>query len=307
MGASPTINLAALPLPAAVVVPSASAILAARLQYFQTLWQAAQANDPSLPDYDVSTLESDPIVMLQETDAYRETLALSRINDAVKATNLAWAKGADLDAIGQGLYQTPRAPGELDDPYRQRLQLAWENLSAGGSYGGYAFRALSAAPVDLAAVGIYGWNDAPGLVKGEVRVVCLGANASGVPTQAVLKAVRVACAPPDRGSVRKLNDLVNVVACQPANYSVVATLLLQRGADPSTVLATQLSALSTFLAARRTIGGLVKPGDIRTVLGFNSPGLVADATVMQPAANVGGDPFSAPILTGTGLTWAYAS
>jgi phage-related baseplate assembly protein len=307
MAAQPAINLAALPQPAAVVVPSAAAILAARLQYFQTLWAAAQASDPSLPNYDVAALESDPVVMLQEADAYRETLVLSAINDAVLATNLAWAKGTNLDAIGQGLYQTPRASGELDDPYRARLQLAWENLTAGGSYGGYTFKALSAAPVDLAAVAVYGYNDAPGLVPGEVRIVCLGANASGVPSASVLAAVRAACAPRDRATTRKLNDLVNVVAVQPAAYSVVASLAVQRGADPATVLAAQLASLSTFLAARRAIGGLIKPGDIQAVLGFNAPGLVQSATVLSPTANVGGSPFAAPILTGVGVTWTHAA
>jgi phage-related baseplate assembly protein len=307
MAASPAINLAALPQPAAVVVPSVAAILAARLQYFQALWTAAQASDPSLPDYDVASLESDPVVMLQETDAYRETLVRSAINDAVLATNLAWAKGADLDAIGQGLYQTPRADGELDDPYRARLQLAWENLSAGGSYGGYTFKALSAAPVDLADVAVYGYDDAPGLAKGDVRIVCLGANSSGAPSPAVLAAVRAACAPPNRATTRKLNDNVQVVGAQPANYAVMATLTLAAGADPTAVLSAQLSSLATFLASRRTIGGLVKPSDVQAVLGFNAPGLVVGATVTSPAAAVGGSPFAAPILTGTGVTWTRAS
>lgn len=307
MAATPAINLAALSKPSAVVVPAVSAILKARLQYFQTLWTAAQASDSSLPDYDVAALESDPVVMLQEADAYRETLVRSAINDAVLATNLAWASGTNLDAIGQGLYQTARASGELDDSYRTRLQLAWENLTAGGSYGGYKFKALSAASVDLADVAVYGWNDAPGLTKGEVRIVCLGAGTSGVPNQTVLSAVKAACAPANRGATRKLNDQVNVVSIVPANYSVVATLTLAGGADPATVLSAQLSSLSTFLAARRVIGGLIKPSDIQAVLGYNSPGLVDSATVTAPTANVGGSPFAAPILSGVGLTWARAA
>lgn len=308
MSQFPAINLAALPQPSAVSVPSISAILQARLQYFQQLWTAAQASDPSLPDYDVETLYSDPGVMLQTTDAYRETLVYSAINDAVMATNLAWATGSNLDAIGNGLYGTPRSTGELDPSYRARIQLAWENQTCGGSYGGYRYAALSAAPVDLADVQIYGYNDVPSvLAKGEVRVVCLGANAGGIPPDNVLAAVKWACAPYGRVAPRKLNDNVNVVAATPYPYSVAAALTLAHGADPTTVLSTQLASLATFLATRTAIGALIKPGDIEAVLGFNAPGLVVAANVTSPTSNVGGDPLGAPILTGTSVTWAYPS
>jgi phage-related baseplate assembly protein len=243
--------------------------------------------------------------MLQQTDAYRETLALQQINDAVLATNLAWAEGADLDAIGNGLFSTPRATGELDPAYRARVQLAFENVTTGGSYGGYTYQAMSAAPVDLSQVAVYGYNDAAGVAMGEVRIVCLGANSSGVPSASVLAAVKAACAPKSRAATRKLNDMVTVQAVTAAPFSVVAKLTLAHGADPTTVLSTQLSALATFLAARRTIGGLIKPGDVEAVLGFNAPGLVISAAVTAPAANVGGDLFTVPILTGTGVTWAW--
>jgi phage-related baseplate assembly protein len=307
MSQFPAINLAALPQPSAVSVPSIAAILQARLQYFQTLWAAAQASDPSLPNYDVETLYSDPGVMLQTTDTYRETLVYSAINDAVLQTNLAWASGTNLDAIGVGLYATPRGTGELDGPYKARIQLAWENQTCGGSYGGYRYEALSAAPVDLADVQVYGYNDVPSvLAKGEVRIVCLGANASGVPSASVLAEVRAACAPKARVAPRKLNDMVNVVAANPANYNVVGTLYLAHGADPATVLSTQLSSLATFLAARRAIGVLIKPGDVEAVLGFNQPGLVVRADVRAPGSPVGGDKLSAPILNMTQVGWAYA-
>ncbi len=307
-----SINLSTLPPPAAVNVPSISAILAARLQYFQQLWTAAQAADPTLPNYDAgsptSPLASDPGVMLQTTDSYRETLVLQQVNDAVLATNLAWATGSNLDAIGNGLYATPRAGGELDPAYRARIQLAWENQSCGGSYGGYRYAALSAAPVELADAQVYGYNDVPTvLAKGEVRIVCLGANSSGVPSPSTLAAVKAACAPASRLPPRKLNDMVNVVAATPYYYSVMATIYVAQGADPATVLATQLASLATFCAVRKAIGALVKPGDVEAVLGFNSPGLVVSAAVDSPTANAGGDPLGAPILSGVGVNWAYAS
>lgn len=308
MAQFPSINLASLPQPSAVQVPSIASILAVRMQYFQTLWAAAMAADPTLPTYDVETLASDPGVMLQTTDAYRETIVLSAINDAILQTNLAWALGTNLDAIGKGLYATARGVGELDASYRARVQLAWENQSCGGSYGGYRYAALSAAPTDLTDVQVYGYNDAPNaLQRGEVRIVCLGATSSGLPSPSALAAVKAACAPAGRVAPRKLNDLVNVVAINPAPYSVSATLTLAHGADPATVLSTQLASLATFLAGRRVIGGLIKPGDIEAVLGFNAPGLVVAASVASPSANVGGDLLGAPILSGVGVNWAYSA
>lgn len=307
MAQFPSINLAALPQPSAVNVPSIASILSARLQYFQALWAAAQAADPTLPSFDVAELASDPGVMLQTTDAYRETLVLSAINDAVLATNLAWAEGEDLDVLGNGLYATPRGSGELDPPYRARIQLAWENQSCGGSYGGYRYAALSAAPTDLSDVQVYGYNDAPGLQRGEVRIVCLGATSSGLLSAAALEAVKAACAPKLRVAPRKLNDFVNVVPIVPYNYSAQATLTLAHGADPATVLKTQLASLATFLATRRAIGALIKPEDIEAVLGFNAPGLVVAASVATPTANVGDDPLGAPILSGVGVNWTYGS
>lgn len=290
-----TIDLSALPQPAAVQTWSLSAITQARLSDFTARMAAAGIA------YDTSSLESEPAVKLQETGAYREGLVYQRINEAVLATSLAYATGDDLDVVAASM-QTLRASGELDPSLRSRSQLAWEALSLGGSYGGYRYKALSAAPTDLADVAVYG-AEVAGVSPGQVMIVCLGTATSGAPSPATLAAVRAAF---PRGN-RKVNDQVVVRAALPALYSVDATLILSPGADPATVVAAQTKALNAFAAKRRAIGASVSSGNIEAVLGYNADGLVYDIEVRSPAATIGGDPFQAPILSGARILWRRRS
>jgi phage-related baseplate assembly protein len=289
------IDLSTLPQPAAVQTWSFSAIVQARLADLTERMLAAGIA------YDTSALESEPSVKLQETGAYREGLVAQRINEAVLATTLAWAQGDDLDNV-VAAFDTFRASGELDPSLRRRGQLAWEALSQGGTYGGYRYKALSAAPVDLADVAVYG-AEVAGVSPGQVMIVCLGVAANGAPSPASLAAVRAAFPRQNR----KVNDQIVVRAINPAPYSVDATIFLNSGPDAASVVAAQTKALAIFAAARRAIGASVTPGAIESVLGYSAPGLVYDVTVRSPAAPVGGDPFAAPILSGARVVWAPRS
>ncbi len=289
------INLANLPPPAVVQAWAFDAIVNARLTDFTARMQAAGIA------YDTAALEFEPAVKLQETGAYREGLVFQRINEAALATMLAFAAGADLDQVVAAA-NTARAAGELDASLRARGQLAWEALSQGGTYGGYQYQAISADPVGLAAVAIYG-AEVAGVALGEVCIVCLGAGATGIPAPASLAAVTAAF---PRAS-RKVNDQIVVRPVNPVPWSADATLILADGADPASVVAAQTAALAAFAAGRRTIGGSVSPGSVGAVLGYNAAGLVYDVVVRQPAAIVGGGPFDAPIFGGASVLWAPRS
>lgn len=290
------IDLSTLPQPAAVQAWSLTAMVQARLADFTARMAAAGIA------YDTGKLESEPAVKLQETGAYREGLVNQRINEAVLATSLAWAQGSDLDVVAANV-DTFRAPGESDASLRKRAQLAWEALSLGGSYGGYLYKALSAAPVDLADVAVYGAEIA-GVAPGQVMIVCLGATDSGALAPGALNAVRAALAPRPN---RKVNDQIVVRAATPLLWSVDATLILSPGADPATVIAAQTKALNAFAAARRAIGAAVSPGNVESVLGYSAPGLVYDVVVRSPSATIGGDPFSAPVFSGARIVWQARS
>lgn len=74
------------------------------------------------PSYS-TLLESDPAMILLEVCAYREMLLRNRINEAAKATMLAYATGSDLENLAASL-GVQKLIGETDDQLRQRVQLA---------------------------------------------------------------------------------------------------------------------------------------------------------------------------------------
>lgn len=113
------------------------------------------ARDPELAP--VLNFESEPIVKVLETFAYRLLLKTSQINAKAKALMLAYAKGADLDhlAANRNVYRktiieadpTANPPIEAvmedDEDLRRRVQLEPESKSA-GSVGAYQFWGLGA-------------------------------------------------------------------------------------------------------------------------------------------------------------------
>lgn len=292
-----TINLAALPAPSALPVWSFDAIRDA------TLADAARRlTDAGIP-YNVETLKGNPMNFIGSAYAYREGLVLQRINDAVNSTFLATAdQFADVVLRAADVNVTPVA-GENIESLRRRTQLRWEALSTGGTYGRYMSQAFDADPVNLADVAVYG-GEISTIPRGQVWIVCLGANATGIPTPDTLQRVYDANAP--RG-VRVVNDQVVAKPANPVNYSVDATLILEDGADPAAVVTAQKALLASFAQKRRTIGATVSPDNIGAVLGYNAAGLVYDVVVRAPAAPIGGGPFDAPILTGARVVWQRRS
>lgn len=106
----------------------------------------------------VLALESEPINKLLQENCYLQLLERKRINEAAKATMLAYATGSDLDVIAanfnvqrliiQKADYSVNPPieekRESDTDLRLRCQLAFEGLSVAGPRAAYVFHALSA-------------------------------------------------------------------------------------------------------------------------------------------------------------------
>lgn len=194
------------------------------------------------PQFDVAVLESEPIVALLQTAAYRETKLRARVNDAAKAVMAAHATGADLDNLA-ALYKFKRADGQSDESLRKRMHEQIEAFASAGPVGAYVHHAKAAAPTLIDANAVH-------TAPGEVSVVLLG-ETDGVPTAEEIEAVKVRLA---RDDIRPLTDMVTVVPATMMPVFVKASLVLLPGPDAALVLEKAQAALSKELAERRRIG-----------------------------------------------------
>jgi phage-related baseplate assembly protein len=133
-------DLTTYPKPDVIETLDYEVILSQRIALLKELWRIIREKHPELPDYDVELLETDPIQITEEAEAYREMLVRARINDAALANLLAFAGGADLDHLA-AFYDVDRLEGEGDEPFRDRIVLEIKGRSPGG--GAYWYEAAA--------------------------------------------------------------------------------------------------------------------------------------------------------------------
>lgn len=329
-----SVNLAGLAPPVAVEAMGFETLLAARMGDF--VGRAAAVNIP----YGVQGIETDPIVINQEAGAYRETLLRERVDEAVKAVLLATALGTDLDQLGAqyGCIRkvllpataTTAAVMENDDPFRARIQEAWEAQSTAGPPGAYEWLAETVGPVIDARC--YGAEYTSFVNPGQVVMTVLSNEAGGIASQATLQAVsdvfggyalRLSNPQPasadivvfDRAKARSqacrpLNDQVFVEVAQIVTYQVQATLILPPGPDSSIVLSQAIGRAQAFAADRYRIEGAATIAGFEAALGVpNSAGVspLTNIVLASPAADVGPTPRVAPLCTGLNITAQVAA
>ncbi|UTH73343.1 baseplate J/gp47 family protein [Chromobacterium sp. IIBBL 290-4] len=231
-------------------------------------------------------LESEPLLMALQLACYREMLLRQRINEAARASLLAYAEREDLDNRAadygvQRLLIQPAQPDanppteaqwESDERLRMRCQMAMEGLASAGPRGAYAFHAFSAS-ADVADVDV----DTP--AGGTVRVWLLGRD--GAASSTLCNTVAAALNAED---VRPLCDTVDVRAAAPLSFAIEARIEYQPGGEAvSGGLAGANLRLSKMLAERRKIRGSVPRSAIDAAL--HVPG-VNRVILTSPAADV---------------------
>ena len=212
------------------------------------------ARDPELTD--VLAFESEPLVKLLETFAYRFLLKTAQINTKAKALMLAYATGSDLDHLAanrnvyrktiieaQPLANPPiEAVMELDEDLRRRVQLEPESKSA-GSTGAYQFWGLGAhGHVKDIAV------DTP---KAGFVDIWVQSHIDAIAPQSLLNAVNLALDPNTR---RPFTDKVTVKAAIPFEFSISATLVLFPGPDATVVETSAHKALDKYITLVNSLG-----------------------------------------------------
>jgi phage-related baseplate assembly protein len=248
---SAELDLSNLPAPEVVQNISHDAIFAARIASLKARLEAAGIA------FDVEALETDPAAILQQEDAYRETLDLAAINDAARSVMLAFATGGNLEnlaafyGVARMVITPPNAETgalavmESDSDLRRRTLLAPEALPyAGMTGGGYRSLALKTAPSvkDVATV------KRPG---GRVDVVLLSRTGSGVTPSEVVNAVYEVFKDDE---ATQLTDVVSVRSADIVSYAVAVKLRIPRGPDPALIKATAKKAVEAYVAGRHRTG-----------------------------------------------------
>ena len=237
-------------------------------------------------------LDSEPLTMLLQESAYTELVLRQRINDAARATMLAYAQRGDLDHLCalldvQRLVVSPANPDatppteavmESDERLRYRAQMSLEGLSTAGSIDAYRFHALSAdAGIADAAV------DSP--TPGVVRVVILGDTDVATPVQVAAVATAL-----NAKRVRPLTDTVKVEAARVIVYSLRATVTIADGPDRDVVLADIRQRAAQTARDYRAIGRGVPRSALYAAL--HGAGVLG-VSLTLPAVDMAADPLAA--------------
>lgn len=268
---------------------------------FLRLWAQARLIDPTLPDYSVETLETDPMVILTQEFAFGDTLLRQAINDAANALRLAKASGADLDHIANTYHNTqrlvldagdatatpPRDPlYESDEAYRARAQLSLEAYPLHGlTPGGYVYRVRKL------------FGDA---IK-DVRTIRRGGGALDIVLLA--RAGNGAATPTMVGDLQALYESEDASACTDIPTAKAASIVqtpvrivlgVPPGPDTAPIIAQATAAVAALAAERHRIGETLH---VQALGAVARVGAARYARVELPTADVFGGSDGAPWVT----------
>lgn len=205
------------------------------------------------------SLESEPLTIDLQQQAYQEMILRQRINQATASTLLAFAQGSDLDhlAAAKGIARKMvrsadpdalppiEALYETDDDLRRRVQLYPEKLAAAGPRAAYEANALDAHSKIIDARAIRE-------VAGTVCVFIKAAD--GVPSDEILQAAQDYLSAETR---RPLCDTVKVKAGRPKAVRIAARIRYESGPDLTLVKDKQLDDLKKMLTKNSRLGASV--------------------------------------------------
>lgn len=270
------IDLSSLPFPDVLETLDFEAELA-------TCKQELILRDPELSD--ALNFESEPLVKLLETFAYRFLLKTGQINAKAKALMLAYATKSDLDhlAANRDVYRKTIIPAqrnanppieammESDEDLRRRVHLQPESMSA-GSVGAYQFWGLSAhGHVKDISV------ETP--QEGHVNI-WVQSHIDTIAPQSLLNMVDITLDPDTR---RPFTDRVHVKAATIEEWQLNATLVLFPGPDSAVVKAAAEADTNLYIEKISSLGyDVTRSGLFRAL----HQGGVQNVILNSPAADI---------------------
>jgi phage-related baseplate assembly protein len=194
-----------------------------------------------------------------EVGAYIKVGNRARVNDAGKALLLAHAIRDDLDHLGANvnlkrlviqaadLLAVPPVPEvrEEDDPFRERIQLAYEGLTTAGPRASYILHARNAS-------GLVADATAESPAPCNVTVTVLSSEGKGVASPELLATVKAALNDED---VRPVGDRLTVQSAQIIDYRIDAILHMSSvGPEADASLAEAKSRINAWINPRKRLG-----------------------------------------------------
>nr|DAK58452.1 MAG TPA: baseplate assembly protein [Caudoviricetes sp.] len=238
------------------------------------------------PAFDAMT-EADPVFKILQVCALRELLLRTRINEAARATMLAYAAGPDLDQIAAnyGVVRLVIRPGnpqavppvpatmESDEELRNRVTLSLEGMSTAGPRGSYVYHTLSASG-DVADVGVNS------LEPGTVNVAVLSRTGTGAAPSETIAAVVNAL---NAETVRPLCDTVDVQSAEIVDYRIEAVLTVYSGAGQDEARDAAVLAAERYAAEQHRLGRDITRSGVFAAL--HQPG-IQNVRLVQPASDL---------------------
>lgn len=296
-----TIDLSRLPSPAIIEALDYETLQSAFLARFKAWWEIERAIDPTLPDWDVAALETDPVVIASQAWTYLRLLDRQRVNDAIRAVLAPEATGDDLDNVVARIgverlvvvpaTSTTSAVMESDERLLARYLLAFSRPSA-GSAERYLYEAMTAWPAlhHAAVVGraVHGR-------RGDVDLVVAGPGGRDA-TDAEMALVRAACG---STSVKPEATALNVLRATRRPYVVAGRIVVPTGPDADAVRAEATARIVAAGGTRLLIGAEVP---VMLLAGAAYGASVTRVDLAAPTADLPPDPYTIPIIGSVDLS-----
>ncbi|MCP1116941.1 baseplate assembly protein [Robbsia andropogonis] len=275
------IDLSRLPAPEIVETLSFESILAQRKARLISLYPAEQRAKVAM----ALELESEPMHVLLQENAYREVSLRQRVNDAARALLLAYARGGDLEHLAalMGVERQVIIPAqpdkgldtvrEPDEALRERTQLAPQGFSVAGPEAAYRKHARDADGRVLDASVI---SPAPC----EVQVTILSREPGGKASDNLIQIVATKL---QSGEIRPLTDKVSVRSAQIIDYAIRAALHCFPGPDARVVLQHAQKRLARYIATTHRLGRAITLSGIYAALHVDG---VARVALAEPTADI---------------------
>ncbi|EAM7577438.1 baseplate assembly protein [Salmonella enterica] len=274
-----TVDLSWLPRPAIIEAPDFEVILAEIKRFMVSRFP--EELRPAIAA--AMALDSEPLNIIAQAFAYRETLLRQRINEGAAACMLSHAVGTDLDNIAANMNvrrlvitpatDTREAVTESDTDLRLRTQAAFEGLSVAGPRAAYEYFARSASGnvADARAT-----SPSPAVVV----VSVLSTEGDGTASPELLATVTAALSDEDR---RPVADRLTVQSAEIVSYRISAKLFFYPGPESEPIQNAAHDALASWLAQQGKIGRDVARSAIMAALHVQG---VQRVELTEPATDI---------------------